>query len=102
MSEKTSVALYCIIGGQDEQSKFIFRSAKNTFLAKAVSPKADKLNTDTELHSLRTEDAVMFEVQGPQARDWSQEPGKETSCELLSTFARKATGIAELDSGEAI
>ena len=68
MNEKTSVALYCIIGGQDGQSKFIFRSAKNTFLAKAVGPKAEKLNNDTVLHSLRAEDAVMFEVQGPQAR----------------------------------
>ena len=102
MNEKTSVAFYCIIGGQDEQSKFIFRSAKNTFLAKAVGPKAEKLNSDTVLHSLRTEDAVMFEVQGPQARDWSQEKGKETSCALLSSFARTATGMADLDSGETI
>ena len=44
----------------------------------------------------------MFEVQGPQARDWSQEKGKETSCALLSSFARTATGIADLDSGETI
>ena len=54
------------------------------------------------LHSLRTEDAVMFEVQGPQARYWSQEQGKETSCGLLSSFARTATGIADLDSRETI
>ena len=73
-----------------------------TTLAKAVGSKAEKLNNDTVLHSLRTEDAVMFEVQGPQARDLSQEEGKETSCALLSSFARTATGIADLDSGETI
>ena len=101
--EKTAVAFYCITGGQDEQAKFSFRSAKNTFLAKAVGPKAEQLNKDEALHSLRIEDAVSFELQATtQARDWSLEPGKETSCALLSKFARTATGIPDLDSGETI
>ena len=90
MTEKTSIALYCINGGQDEQSKFIFRSAKNTFLAKAVGAKAEKLNSDTVLHSLRTEDAVMFEVQGPQARDWSQEKGQETATGIVGELSSSA------------
>ena len=100
--DKTAVAFYCIIGAQDDQAKFSFRSAKNTFLAKAVGPKAEDLNKNVLLHSLRTEDAVSFELQTTQARDWSQEPGKETSCELLSRFARTATGIKDLDNGETI
>ena len=101
--EKIAVAFYCITGGQDEQAKFSFRSAKNTFLAKAVGPKAEQLNKDEALHSLRIEDAVSFELQATtQARDWSLEPGKETSCALLSKFARTATGIPDLDSGETI
>jgi len=103
VQNNTAVSFYCISGAQDDQGKYAFRTTKSTFLATATGPKAEKLNTDSVLHSLRAEDTVSFELQAARAaRDWSQEQGKETSCKLLASFARTATGIAELDSGETI
>ena len=73
------------------------------FLAKAEGSKADQLNSDAALKNLNTEDTVAFEVQVSRAaRDWSVEPGKETACRLLSTFARTSTGVPALDDSETI
>ena len=61
------------------------------------------LNTNAELHNLQAADTVSFELQtGTATRDWSKELGKETRCGLLSTFARTATGVPELDDAETV
>ena len=55
------------------------------------------------LHNLQVVDTVAFELQQSKAaRDWSQEPGRETRCGLLATFARTPTGVLELDAGDTI
>ena len=103
LQNKAAVSFFCISGGQDAQGKFAFRTTRNTFLSKAAGPKAEKLNNNAELHSMKVEDTVAFELQTSRAaRDWAQEKGRETCCKLLSSFARTATGIAELDNGETI
>ena len=99
--KKTAVTFFCVCGGQDNDGKFAFRTTKNSFLAKAVGTKAEKLNTDATLHTLQAEDTVAFDLQvGKSARDWSKEEARETRCTILASFARTATGVAELDEGE--
>ena len=107
LQSKTAVSFFCISGAQDEDGKFCFRTTRNAFLAKGVGTKAEKLNSDAALRSLQVADTTAFETQerttaGREARDWSIEPGKETRCKLLSTFARTSTGVPELDDGETI
>ena len=100
---KTAMSFFCISGAQDEKGKFSFRTTKHTFIAKAVGTKAEKLNSDAVLQGLQVADTVAFELQTANAsRDWSNETGKETRCGLLSTFARTATGVPELDKCETI
>ena len=103
LKSNTAVSFFCVSGGQNDQGKFSFRTTRNTIIAKGVGTKAEKLNSDAELHNLRVEDTVAFELQTARAaRDWSQEPGRETKCKLLETFSRKATGVPEMDEGETI
>ena len=103
LQSKTAVSFFCVSGAQDTDGKFSFRTTKNTFLAKSVGTKADKLNSNAVLHSLKDVDTVAFELQAAKAaRDWSTLPGRETRCKLLATFARTATGVPELDNGETI
>jgi len=103
LKNKTAVSFFCVSGAQDDNGKFSFRTTKNTFLAKGVGTKAETLNSDAVLHNLQTTDTVAFELQPARsARDWSIEPGRETQCKLLATFARTATGVPELDNGETI
>ena len=73
-------------------------------MAGAVGPKAEKIKDAAELHNLTPEQTAVFEIQTTTgtARDWSAEPGKETRCGLLATFARTATGVKELDEDESI
>ena len=97
------MSFFCISGAQDETGKFCFRNTRHTFITKGVGTKAEQLNNNAELHNLQTADTVAFELQtATAARDWSNEPGRETRCGLLSTFARTATGVPELDSGETV
>jgi hypothetical protein len=97
------MSFFCISGAQDETGKFCFRNTRHTFITKGVGTKAEQLNTNTELHNLQDADTVVFELQtATAARDWSNEPGRETRCGLLSTFARTATGVPELDRGETV
>ena len=103
LQSKTAVSFFCISGAQDDAGKFSFRTTKNTILATGLGTKAEKLSSDAALHNLQVEDTVAFELQtGKAARDWSKEPGKETKCKLLATFARNATGVPELDESETI
>ena len=86
---KAAVSFFCISGAQDDKGKFIFRSTKNTYIAKAIGTKAENLNSDAALHNVQVGDTVAFELQQSRAaRDWSLEPGKETRCGLLATFSR--------------
>jgi hypothetical protein len=103
LQSKTAMSFFCISGAQDETGKFCFRNTRHTFITKGVGTKAEQLNTNTELHNLQDADTVVFELQtATAARDWSNEPGRETRCGLLSTFARTATGVPELDRGETV
>ena len=103
LRSKTAMSFFCVSGAQDDKGKFSFRSTKNTSIAKAIGSKAEKLNSDAVLHNLQVVDTVAFELQEPKAaRDWSKEPGKETRCGLLATFARTPTGVPELDHGDTI
>ncbi len=103
LESKTAMSFFCISGAQDETGKFCFRNTRHTFITKGVGTKAEQLNTNTELHNLQDADTVVFELQtATAARDWSNEPGRETRCGLLSTFARTATGVPELDRGETV
>ena len=103
LESKTAMSFFCISGAQDETGKFCFRNTRHTFITKGVGTKAEQLNTNTELHNLQDADTVVFELQtATVARDWSNEPGRETRCGLLSTFARTATGVPELDRGETV
>ena len=46
---------------------------------------------------------MAFDLQAARsARDWAKESGKETTCKLLATFARNATGVPELDESETV
>ena len=103
LQSKTAMSFFCISGAQDDTGKFAFRSTKHTFITEAVGTKAKKMKETTELHSLSAADTVDFEFQtATAARDWSLERGKETRCGLLSTFAKRATGVSALDEGETI
>ena len=103
LNDKTALSFFCVSGSQDDNGKFSFRTTRNMFIAKGVGTKAEKLNSDAVLHNLQAADTVAFELQAARsARDWSIEPGKETQCKLLATFARTATGVPELDNGETI
>ena len=103
LQSKKAVSFFCVSGAQDADGKFIFRTTKNTFLAKSVGTKAQKLNSNAALHNLQDVDTVAFEVQaGKAARDWSTELGTETRCKLLATFAKTTTGVPELDNAETI
>ena len=103
LQSKTAMSFFCISGAQDETGKFCFRNTRHTFITKGVGTKADQLNNNAELHNLQDADTVVFELQtATAARDWSNEPGRETRCGLLSTFARTATGVPELDRGETV
>ena len=100
---KAAVSFFCISGAQDDKGKFIFRSTKNTYIAKAIGTKAENLNSDAALHNVQVGDTVAFELQQSRAaRDWSLEPGKETRCGLLATFSRTPTGIPEIDENETV
>ena len=102
MAQK-AVAFFRISGAQDEHQKFSFRSTKHACFAKAVGPKADKLNSDAALQNLESENTVTFEIQsGKAARDWSQEQARETTCKLLAQFGRNFTGVRELDEEETV
>ena len=57
LRSKTAVSFFCISGAQDDQRKFIFRTTKNTCLAKAVGTKAEKLNGDAVLQNLLASEA---------------------------------------------
>ena len=82
---KRAVSFFCISGSQGDDSKFCFRTTRNTIIDKGVSAKADKLNSDAALHSLQVQDTVAFDLQAPRsARDWSKEPGTETTCKLFN------------------
>jgi len=103
LQSKTAISFFCISGAQDDASKFSFRNTKHTFITKGLSSKAELLNQNAELHNLQADATVSFELQsGKSSKDWSTEPGKETRCGLLSTFARTATGVPELDDIETI
>ncbi len=103
LKNKTAMSFFCVSGGQDGSGKFNFRTTKNTFLAKGVGTKAEKLNGSQALHNLQVADTVAFELEESRAaRDWSKEIGKETRCKLLANFARTATGVPELDNAETI
>jgi len=103
LESKTAMSFFCISGAQDETGKFCFRNTRHTFITKGVGTKAEQLNNNAELHNLQDADTVVFELQtATAARDWSNEPGRETRCGLLSTFARTATGVPELDRGETV
>ena len=100
---KQAVSFFCIAGGQDDQKKFQFRSTRNVVIVKAKGAKADQLNCKQALHNLQPKDVLSFEIQeSRKRRDWSQEPGRETRCKLLATFARTKTGIPALDDGESV
>ena len=101
LKNKTAVSFFCISGAKDFDGKFSFRTTKNTHVAPGVGTKAENLNSDAVLHNLQAADTVAFELQAARsARDWSVEPGRETRCKLLATFAKTATGISKLDEGE--
>jgi len=103
LQSKTAVSFFCISGAQDDNGRFSFRTTKNTILVKGVGAKAEQLSSDAALHGLQIEDTVAFELQAARGqRDWSTEPGTETRCKLLATFARNATGVPELDEHETI
>ena len=104
MNNKTAISLYAISGAQDDMGKFVFRNTKHTYMAGAVGAKAEKIKDAAELHNLTPEQTAVFEIQTTTAaaRDWSAEPGRETRCGLLATFARTATGVTELDADESI
>ena len=103
LQSKTAVLFFCISGAQDDTSKFSFRSTKHTFITGAVGTKAENMNKTTELHDLQAADTVAFELETSKARrDCSLEAGRETRCGLLSTLARNATGVPELDDGETV
>ena len=106
LQNKTALSFFCISGAQDDEGKFSFRSTKNTYIAKAISTKAEKLNSDAALHNLQVEDTVAFQLQqskaATRARDWSHEPGRETRCGLLATFSRTPTGVPEIDRNETL
>jgi len=103
LQTKTAMSFFCVSGAQDDTGKFCFRSTKHTFITKGVGTKAEMLNNKSELHNLQAADTVSFQLQtGTGARDWSKEPARETRCGLLSTFARTATGVPELDDGETV
>ena len=103
LKTKTAVSFFCISGAQDDNGRFSFRTTKNTILVKGVGTKAEQLSSDAALHGLQIEDTVAFELQAARGqRDWSTEPGTETTCKLLATFARNATGVPELDDNETI
>jgi hypothetical protein len=103
LQNKTAVSFFCISGSQDNNSKFSFKTTKNTWLAKGAGTKADELNKNAALHNLTAVETTAFEVQpGKAARDWALEPGKETRCKLLASFARSSTGVPEMDDGETV
>ena len=103
LQNKTAVSFFCISGAKDDEGKFCFRNTKHMFITKGVGAKAEHLNNHAELHNLPAAETVAFELQTTTAaRDWSNEPGKETRCGLLSTFARTATGVPELDQGDTV
>ena len=105
LQSKTAMSFFCISGAQDDTGKFVFRSTKHTFITGAVGTKAEKMNGTAELHNLQADDTVVFELQTfdtQASRDWSLEPGRETQCGLLASFARTATGVPELDDGETV
>ena len=103
LQNMTAMSFFCISGAQDDTGKFCFRTTKHTFITKGVGAKAEILNNNAELHNLQVADTVSFELQtGTATKDWSKEPGKETRCGLLSTFARTATGVPELDDGDTV
>ena len=103
LQNKAAMSFFCISGAQDDKGKFSFRSTKNTYIAKAIGTKAEKLNSDAALHNLQVADTVAFELQQSKAaRDWSQEPGRETRCGLLATFSRTPTGVPEIDRNETV
>ena len=103
MQSKTAMSFFCINGAQDDAGKFTFRSTKHTIITGGVGAKAEALNKTAELHNLQDADTVAFELQtSTTSRDWSLEPGRETRCGLLSTFARTATGVPALDDGETV
>ena len=104
LQSKTAMSFFCISGAQDDAGKFSFRSTRHTFITGAVGTKAEMMNGAAELHNLQADDTVVFELQTATSasRDWSLEPGRETQCGLLASFARNATGVPELDDGETV
>ena len=90
LKSQTAVSFFCISGAQDEQRKLIFRTTKNTCLAKAVGTKAEKLNSDAVLQNLQVDDTVAFELQAARAaRDWAKEQGKETQRKVQNPHSDK-------------
>ena len=67
------MSFFCISGAQDDTGKDRSRTIKSTFLAKGEGTKAEKLNSDTALHSLQAVDTEAFELQDAgAARNWSK------------------------------
>lgn len=103
LQNKTAVSSFGITGAQEDEHKFSLRTTRNTLLAKAIGTKAEQLNGNGALQNLHVADTVAFELQASKAaKDWSQEQGKETKCKLLTTFARTATGVPEIDDAETV
>ena len=103
IQNKEAVSFFCISGAKDDTDKFSFRTTRNTFLTKGTGTKADSLNKNVVLHNLQAADTLAFDLQAARtARDWSLEPGTETRCKLLASFARTATGVSALDDNETI
>jgi len=104
MAANEAVTILCIKGSQDEQGAFNFASTRHTRVEKANpdGPKAAELNAKSELHNLTDEATTPFHLAQQGARDWSAEPGVETRCKLLASFAHRSTGLKDLDDRETV